>query len=55
MVRAMTIRANLAAWWALFATATLWLRARTTQRVGISPVSSDWLLDLERKSIRGQF
>ena len=55
MVRTMAIRANLAATWAVLAAVALWLRARTTERVGLSPVSSDWLLDLERKSIRGQF
>jgi hypothetical protein len=51
----MTIPANMAAWWAVFTAATIWLRARTTERVSLSPVSSDWLVDLERKSIRGQF
>ena len=49
------MRANFAATWAVLTAALLWVRARTTERVGISPVSHDWLVDLERKSIRGQF
>jgi hypothetical protein len=51
----MAIRTNLVATWTLFAAAALWLRARTTGRVVLSPLSSDWLLDCERKSIRGQY
>ena len=51
----MAFRANLAATWALIAAAALWLRARTTERAALSPVSNDWLVELERKSIRGQF
>ena len=51
----MAFRANLAATWAFLMTAALWLRTRSTERAGLSPVSNDWLVDLERKSIRGQF
>jgi hypothetical protein len=51
----MAIRANLAATWAFLTATILWLRSRRTERAGLSPVSNDWLLDLERKSIRGQF
>ena len=51
----MAMRTNLAATWTLLTAALLWLRARTTERVALSPVSHDWLLDLERKSIRGQY
>jgi hypothetical protein len=51
----MAFRANLAATWAFLTAATLWLRTRTTARAGLSPVSNDWLVELERKSIRGQF
>jgi hypothetical protein len=51
----MAMRANVAATWALVAAAIVWLRTRTTERVGLSPVSNDWLVELERKSIRGQF
>jgi hypothetical protein len=49
---AMTIRVNLAATWALLTAAAFWLRARTMARVGLPPVSSDWLLELERNSHR---
>lgn len=51
----MAMRANLATTWAFLIATLLWLRTRTTERVGLSPVSNDWLLELERKSIRGQF
>jgi hypothetical protein len=50
----MAIRANLAATWAFFTATIHWLRWRRTERAGLSPLSNDWLLDLERKSIRGQ-
>lgn len=49
------MRTNLAAMWAVLTAAALWLRAKTLDRVGVSPVSNDWLVDMERKSIRGQF
>jgi hypothetical protein len=54
MVR-MAMRTNLAAMWAVLTAAAFWFRARTLERVGIPPVSQDWLLDMERKSIRGQY
>jgi hypothetical protein len=41
------------AWLAVFAAAASWFRSRT-ERVGMSPVSSDWLLDLERQTIKGR-
>jgi hypothetical protein len=50
-----TIRTNFAAMWMVLTAAVLWLLARTGERASLSPVSTDWLLDLERKSIRGQF
>jgi hypothetical protein len=49
----MAIRANLAATLALLMAAAFWLRARIEPRRGLSPLSSDWLLELERRSIRG--
>jgi hypothetical protein len=51
----MAIRVNLAATWAVLTAAAFWLRARTSERVSLSPVSNDWLVELERKSIRGHF
>ena len=48
------IRANLATTWALVTAAAFWLWTRTTERVALSPLSNDWLADLERRSIRGQ-
>lgn len=41
------------AWLAAFAAAAFWFRSRS-ERVGMSSVSSDWLLDLERQTIRGR-
>lgn len=37
---------------AILAAVGAWLRTRSTERVSISPVSHDWLLDLERQSTR---
>jgi hypothetical protein len=51
----MALRANMAATWAFLTATILWLRARTTDRASLSPLSNDWLVDMERKSIRGQF
>jgi hypothetical protein len=51
----MALRANLAATWALLTATFLWVRTRTTDRGNLSPLSNDWLVDLERKSIRGHF
>jgi hypothetical protein len=51
----MAFRSNLAATWAFLTAAILWVRTRTTDRASLSPLSNDWLLDIERKSIRGQF
>jgi hypothetical protein len=51
----MAFRANLMTTWAFLATATLWLRARTRERIGLSPLSNDWLVEMERRSIRGQY
>jgi hypothetical protein len=51
----MTIREDLGAFpQPLRWLAALWLRARSSARVGLSPLSSDWLLDLERQTIRGR-
>jgi hypothetical protein len=52
---AMALRTNWAASWSLLAAAALWLRARIAPREGVSPLSNAWLLDCERKSIRGQY
>jgi hypothetical protein len=51
----MAIRANLAATWAVLAATAFWLRVRTTERVRLSPLSSDWLVELERRSISGHY
>lgn len=40
--------------WALVAAAAVWLKSRRADRVGLSPLSADWLQDLERQSIRGR-
>jgi hypothetical protein len=51
----MAIRANLAATWAFLTAAALWLRIRTTEGLKLSPLSSDWLQEMERRSVRGHF
>jgi hypothetical protein len=51
----MAIRTNLASTWAVLVTVAFWLRAHTSRRVALSPLSSDWLLELERRSIRGHY
>ena len=51
----MTIRANLAATWAVLMAAALWFRARNSERVILQRLSNDWLAELERKSIRGHY
>jgi hypothetical protein len=51
----MAFRANLAATWAVLTAAAFWFRARTREHVPLSPLSSDWLVDLERRSIRGEY
>lgn len=40
--------------WAVVAAAAVWLKSRRSARVGLSPLSADWLQDLERQSIRGR-
>jgi hypothetical protein len=37
---------------AFLATAAAWLRTRSTDQVTVSPVSHDWLMDLQRQSTR---
>jgi hypothetical protein len=54
-VTIMAIRTHLGLLSTVLSASLLWLRARTTRRVGLTPLSSDWLLDLERKSIRGHY
>ena len=49
----MAIRANLAGTWAFLMAAAFWLRARMAPGAGGATLSNDWLLELERKSIRG--
>ena len=51
----MASRTNFGLMWAVVSASLLWLRTRAIGNVGLSPLSHDWLLDLERKSIRGQY
>jgi hypothetical protein len=37
---------------AFLATAAAWLKTRSTEHLSVSPVSHDWLRDLERQSTR---
>lgn len=39
--------------WAAVTAATLWIRARR-QRMGLGPVSPEWLQDFERQSIKSR-
>jgi len=48
------MRANFAATWAALAAVVSWIRSRAG-RSGAATVSQDWLLELERKSIRGEY
>ena len=51
----MAMRTNLTAMWAFLTATAVWLRMRATGRASLSPLSNDWLQELERRSIRGQF
>jgi len=51
----MATRTQLGLIWAVLSTTLVWLRARTMGEATLSPLSNDWLNDLQRKSIRGQF
>ena len=37
---------------AIVAAAAFWLKSRRRDQVGLSPLSADWLQDLERHSVR---
>ncbi len=41
-----------AAVWTLVAAAAVWLKSRRSSNASVSPLSADWLQDLERQSIR---
>jgi len=51
----MAFRTHLGLLSTVLSASLLWLRGRTMGQVGLSPLSSDWLVDLERKSIRGHY
>ena len=51
----MATRTQLGLIWTLLSTTLIWLRARAIGEAKLSPLSSDWLNDIQRKSIRGQF
>ena len=51
----MATRTQLGLIWTMLSTSLIWLRARAIGEARLSPLSNDWLHDIQRKTIRGQF